>query len=192
MTFPVESVPTSTRVWNHSAMPSNAAAPEWVTLTAGEEVRWDGHPSLRLVVPSIVLGFALIAAGAALAVVLDLEGVPQWLPLVLVPVGLLVVGWAYLVNRSTRYVITSEEVYRKRGLLGRDVAQIRLDRVQNTAVSQSFGQRLLSYGDVAIYTAGTDTMNIVLDDVPDPRRVNRILTEQLDAVAERSSRSDGL
>ncbi|PSP88432.1 hypothetical protein BRC90_07465 [Halobacteriales archaeon QS_4_69_34] len=173
-------------------MPSNAAAPEWVTLTAGEEVRWDGHPSLRLVVPSIVLGFALIAAGAALAVVLDLEGVPQWLPLVLVPVGLLVVGWAYLVNRSTRYVITSEEVYRKRGLLGRDVAQIRLDRVQNTAVSQSFGQRLLSYGDVAIYTAGTDTMNIVLDDVPDPRRVNRILTEQLDAVAERSSRSDGL
>lgn len=167
-------------------------APEWVTLTEDEEMVWDGHPSLRLIAPRVLLGLVLILGGAVLAGVLDIDGVPSWLPLVLVPIGLLVIAWAYVVHRSTRYVITSEEVYRKTGLFTRDVVQIRLDRVQNTACTQSLAERLLSYGDVTIYTAGSDTMNIVLDNVPRPQQVNRVLTERLDAVAESSTESGGL
>lgn len=138
----------------------------------------------------------LAATGIALALVfvLDVEsippwlaGVPAWLPLVLVPVGLLTIGWAYLKHTSTRYLITTEEIYRKTGLFDRDVAQIRLDRIQNTTVSQSFRQRLFSYGDITIYTAGSDTLNIILDDVPKPDRVNRVLTEGIDTMASASN-----
>ena len=168
-------------------MSRSADTPEWVTLTEGETVVWDGHPSLRLIAPRIAVGIVLVVAGAVLTQMLELEGVPSWLPLVLVPIGLLVIAWAYVGHVSTQYVITSEEVYRKTGLLTRDVVQIRLDRVQNTACTQSLAERLFSYGDVTIYTAGSDTMDISLYNVPDPQRVNRLLTEQLDAVAESSS-----
>lgn len=154
-------------------------APEWVTLTEGEDVLWQGHPSLRLMTPTVVVGAILVLGGIALTLVLP-EPPVRWLPLVGVPLGLALVAWSYVAHVSTRYVITSEEIYQKTGLFNRSVAQVRLDRVQNTTCHQSMTERLLSYGDVTVYTAGSDTMDIVLDDVPKPQEVNRILTEALD------------
>lgn len=154
--------------------------PDWVTLTEGEEVRWTGHPSLRLIAPAVVAGLVVAFGGIALTAVLT-DPTVRWLPLLGIPIGLAVIGWSYVSLVSTRYVLTSEEVYKKTGLLNRTVAQIRLDRVQNTRCSQSVTERLFSYGDITIYTAGSDTMDITLDDVPNPQEVNRRLTEALDA-----------
>lgn len=161
--------------------------PDWVTLTESETVLWDGHPSLRLITPAVVAGLLLVLGGVALAVVLT-EQTLRWLSLVGVPLGVAVIAWSYISVVSTRYVLTSEEVYQKTGLLNRNVAQIRLDRVQNTTCSQSFTERLLSYGDITIYTAGSDTMDITLTDVPNPQQVNRKLTEALDAASTSGAR----
>ena len=161
-------------------------APEWVTLTEGESVLWDGHPSLRLIAPAVLAGLVLVLGGVALAVVVT-DPTLRWLSLVGVPLGIAVIAWSYISVVSTRYVLTSEEIYQKTGLLNRNVAQIRLDRVQNTTCSQSMTERLLSYGDITIYTAGSDTLNIILDDVPKPDRVNRVLTEGIDTMASASN-----
>lgn len=160
---------------------------DWVTLTEGEEVLWQGHPSLRLITPSVVVGLVLALGGVALTVVLT-EPTVRWLPLLGVPIGIAVVAWAYVSLVSTRYVLTSEEVYRKSGILNQSVAQIRLDRVQNTTFSQSPTERLLSYGDITIYTAGSDTMDITLENVPNPQEVNQRLTEALDAASGSGAR----
>ena len=162
-------------------------APEWVTLTEGESVLWDGHPSLRLIAPAVLAGLVLVLGGVALAVVVT-DPTLRWLSLVGVPLGIVVIAWSYISVVSTRYVLTSEEVYQKTGLLNRNVAQIRLDRVQNTTCSQSMTERLLSYGDITIYTAGSDTMDITLTDVPNPQQVNRKLTEALDAASTSGAR----
>ena len=159
-------------------MPENDV-PDWVTLTDGEAVLWEGHPSLRLITPAVVVGLVLVLGGAVLAVVLTDPQI-RWLPLVGVPLGLALIAWAYISHVSTHYVLTSEEIYEKTGLINRSVAQVRLDRVQNTTCHQSAIERLLSYGDVTIYTAGSDTMDITLADVPRPQQVNRRLTEALD------------
>jgi|AntDeeMinimDraft_5_1070356.scaffolds.fasta_scaffold17489_2 uncharacterized membrane protein YdbT with pleckstrin-like domain len=164
-------------------MSTNDDVPEWVTLTEGEEIRWKGHPSLRLVLPSIVIGLAIAIAGIVLTAVVLTEPPLRWLPLVGVPIGLAMVVWAYVSQRSTHYIITSEEVYRKTGIVNRNVAQIRLDRVQNTTYDQSVADRLLSYGDITIYTAGSDTMDVAFDGVPHPQRVNQALAEALDDAA---------
>ncbi|WP_049903629.1 PH domain-containing protein [Halococcus agarilyticus] len=157
--------------------------PEWVTFTEGEEVRWEGHPSLRLVLPSILFGIALVIAGIVLTAVVLTEPPARWLPLVGVPIGLAIVVWAYVSQRSTHYIITSEEVYRKTGIVNRNVAQVRLDRVQNTTYEQSVLERLFSYGHITIYTAGSDTMDVSFDGVSDPQEVNQALTEALDNIA---------
>lgn len=162
--------------------------PEWVTLTEGESVLWDGHPSLRLIAPAVLAGLVLVLGGVALAVVVT-DPTLRWLFLVGVPAGIAVAAWSYISVVSTRYVLTSEEVYRKTGLLNRNVAQIRLDRVQNTTCSQSMTERLFSYGDITIYTAGSDTMDITLADVPNPQQVNRRLTEALDAASTSGARA---
>jgi uncharacterized membrane protein YdbT with pleckstrin-like domain len=161
---------------------------DWVTLTEGEKVLWQGHPSLRLITPSALVALVLAGGGLALTIVLTNPTV-GWLPLLGIPLGLAIIGWAYVSLVSTRYVLTSEEVYRKTGIITQSVAQIRLDRVQNTTCSQSLTERLFSYGDITIYTAGSDTMDITLADVPDPQQVNRHLTEALDAASEPGARA---
>ena len=163
-------------------MSESDEVPEWVTLTEGEGIRWEGHPSLRLVLPSIVIGLVIAIAGVALVFVVP-EPSLQWLPLVGVPIGIAIIGWAYVSQRSTHYIITSEEVYRKTGIVNRNVAQVRLDRVQNTTYEQSVLERLFSYGHITIYTAGSDTMDVSFDGVSDPQRVNQALTEALDSIA---------
>ena len=161
---------------------------DWVTLTEGEKVLWQGHPSLRLITPSVVVGLVLALGGVALTVVLT-DPTVRWLPLLGIPIGIAVVAWAYVSLVSTRYVLTSEEVYRKRGIFDQSVAQIRLDRVQNTTFSQSPAERLFSYGDITIYTAGSDTMDITLTNVPNPQEVNQRLTEALDAASGSGART---
>ena len=164
-------------------MSSAAAASDWVHLTGDERVLWAGMPSLYPAVPTIALGFALSLLGVWLSRDVSLPLLPAWVALALVPVGALVAAWAYLSRWSTRYVFTTKAVYEKRGLLSRTVTQVRFDRVQNTAFEQSLVERTLSYGDIEIYTAGTGGVNLSLCDVPDPKRVNALVTTQLGETA---------
>lgn len=167
-------------------MGSAAESAEWVHLTDGESVLWAGTPSIYPVAPAIAVGFALSLLGVWLFRDVALPVVPQWLPLVLVPIGALVGAWAYLKRWSTRYVFTTNAIYEKTGLLSRTVTRVRLDRVQNTAFDQSWAERLLSYGDIAVYTAGSGGRDLFLRDVPDPKRVNALVTTQLSETAVES------
>ncbi|PSP96482.1 hypothetical protein BRC94_12660 [Halobacteriales archaeon QS_5_70_17] len=157
-------------------------APDWVTLTDDEEIVWTGTPSLHRIVPQIAAGGFLMLAGMLLNAFL-----PQDLPFrgaayLLVPLGMLVVGVAYVRHQSVRYVITTNEVYKKTGVVSRRVTTLRLDRVQNTTFRQSLTERFLSYGDLYIETAGTASTEMVFEDVPDPQEVSSMLTQQLDRI----------
>jgi uncharacterized membrane protein YdbT with pleckstrin-like domain len=158
---------------------SDSEAPGWVTVSGDEAVVWRGHPSLHLLTGTVVTVAVLVAGGAAAAAALpaplNLGGIA------LVGIALLWLAGAVVAHRSTEYVITSREVYKKTGLLSRSVTTLRLDRVQNTSFSQSLLQRLLSYGDVRVDTAGSDTTELVLRGVDDPQEVSGLLSEQLDA-----------
>ncbi|MFC7156711.1 PH domain-containing protein [Halomarina halobia] len=165
-------------------MSSARDVPDWVTLGPNEQVVWSGHPSLYPAALSLVAGAVLFLLGPVSFALL-----PE--PWSLIGIGLLLAGIAvalvtYFRHRSTRYVITSNEVYEKRGLLSRQVTSLRMDRVQNTTYEQSFLQRLLSYGDVHIDTAGSGGTEIVFHNVTDPQEVSQLISRQLDAQASRS------
>lgn len=131
-----------------------------------------------MVLPMAV-GFALCFSGVWLSRSITLPVVPEWSPLILLPVGLFVCAWAYLGRWSTRYVFTTKAVYEKTGLFSRTVTRVSLDRVQNTAIDQSPLERLLSYGNLAVYTAGSGGVDLRLWAVPDPGGVNALVTAQL-------------
>ncbi len=156
---------------------------DWLHLGDEEEIRWTGRPSkftialaLALAALVTVLGFV---ASALLAAWTDLPNWATVIPLLVMFAG---IGWAiavYLDWLRLLYVITDEQIYVKHGLISRDVTQIRLDRVQNTAYEQTIPERFLSYGDVNIYTAGTSTEDVTFRSVPNPERVKRTLTQLL-------------
>lgn len=164
----------------------NVEEADWMHLTENETVRWTGRPSPYTIVVAIAVAVGVAVAGLLLAgwllSVVELNDLPGWiayLPLLLTLVGLLSAVWTYLNWIRLLYVITDEEIYVKHGLVSRDVTQVRLSRVQNTAYSQSIVERLLSYGDIKIFTAGTSTEDLVFESVPHPERVKRTLTDLL-------------
>ena len=165
-------------------MPSSerVASTDWLTLSGDERIEWTGRPSLFTTAPQLLVA-VIVGIGGALSVsaldsVVDgtLPGVVRLLPLL---VALSILAVVLLRWYRVRYVITSRQVYIKRGFVSLDVDQIRLARIQNTQLSQSILERLLGYGDVVAYTAGSDTLNIEFEAVPNPSRVNETLSRLL-------------
>ena len=156
---------------------------DWIHLGEDEEIRWTGRPSkftiavaLALAALVTVLGFV---ASALLAAWTDLPSWASALPLLVMFGG---IGWAiaiYLDWLRLLYVITDEQLYVKHGLISRDVTAIRLERVQNTSYEQTILERFLSFGDVRVFTAGTDTEDVTFRSVPNPERVKRTLAHLL-------------
>ncbi|MFC6764613.1 PH domain-containing protein [Natrinema soli] len=164
----------------------NVENADWLHLMEDENVQWSGRPSRFTILFAIVGGLLFVLGGIIgtlmLLSVLDSQELPVWvgfLPLVLAVVGVVIVGKTYLEWIRLLYVITDEEIYVKHGLISRDVTQIRLDRVQNTSFDQTILERMLSFGDVRIYTAGTSTEDLTFRDVPDPEQIKSILTQLL-------------
>lgn len=157
---------------------------EWITLTDDESIEWVGRPTIITILPQLLVGLLLVVLAVAVAAVLPgtVEGVGQVASvaaLVLALVGFAIAAVSYLHWVRIIYAITTEEIYVKRGLISRDVSQVRFEQVQNTTYSQSILERLLSYGTIEVYTAGTHTEDIVFASVRNPARINRILTTLL-------------
>src|SRR5918994_1551735 len=117
-------------------------------LHPGEELVFKGHPSWRSVLLFYVAGVALTAAAAAVLVLVLLVG---------------------LIKRmATRYVITTERLHIRRGILSKATQETRVERVQNVNTQQSLFERILQVGTVDFDTAGTDDSEFRFLGVSDP------------------------
>jgi len=137
-------------------------------LHPGEEIVFDGHPSWRS-----TLGFYL-AGAVAVAVVVAIAWLVQGAGLAALAggVALAVLVAAGLAKRSsTRYVITTQRLHIRRGLLARRVQQTGIDRVQNVNTSQSLLERVVQVGTVDFDTAGSDDSEFRFVGVADPAEV---------------------
>ena len=86
-------------------------------------------------------------------------------------VALALVVLVGLVKRlATRYVITSERLHIRRGILAKKTQETRIQRVQNVNTEQSFLQRILRVGTVDFDTAGTDDSEFRFVGVATPTR----------------------
>ncbi|OAQ52896.1 membrane protein [Natrinema mahii] len=161
------------------------STPDWFHISDDEDVVWESRPHPVTMGTRLPVGIAIAIAGFLLAGWSGTDGVGTLtiLGVLVTVVGAAVAGARYLRWTNTRYVITSTELYKKRGVVSRDVTQFRLERVQNTSLRQSWIGRTLGYGDLTVYTAGSGEPELTFERVPSPERASSRLSDQLEAVA---------
>ncbi len=150
-------------------------------LAAGEEILLQARYHWVRFVPGAsvaALGVVLAAAGALLV---PAEGTEPALRSglflvagVLVLAGLLAMAWRALVDSFDEFAITTFRVIRKSGFVTRDVRQIPLEKVQDVNVRSTLGGRWLSYGDVELQTAGSDS-TVIFPRIIHPEEFRNVL-----------------
>jgi uncharacterized membrane protein YdbT with pleckstrin-like domain len=154
-------------------------------LHPGEQTVFEGHPSWRALLRFYALG---VGGAVAVAVVLAIaSGAGLGIAVgAVVAAGVLVFGFVKRV--STTYLVTTQRLYIRRGVLAKRVQQTRIDRVQNVNTEQSLGERLLRIGTVDFDTAGTDDSEFRFVGIAGPDRVvaavDRAQRQAADAAAE--------
>jgi uncharacterized membrane protein YdbT with pleckstrin-like domain len=133
-----------------------------------EEIVFEGHPSWRGVlsfyiygvVGAVVLGIVVgLIAGSVIGSIVAVAGI------VLVIVG------GLLKRIATHYVVTTQRLRIRRGILAKKVQQTRIDRVQNVNTQQRFIDRVLRVGTVDFDTAGTDDSDFTFRGIANPDEV---------------------
>ena len=141
-----------------------------VELHPGEQVVFEGHPSWRGLLSFYIGGFFAVAAVGVIAGLIW----GFWLGLVVGAVLLallLVVG--FVKRMATTYMVSTQRLYIRRGLLSKRMQQTRIDRVQNVNTAQSLRDRLLRVGTVDFDTAGTDDSEFRFVGIANPAAVVR-------------------
>lgn len=140
--------------------------PEWLHLVGDERVVWTGQPRL--------LGYAwTLLTGILLIPVLGL--------------GLVVLAWQYLHVQHTTFVITTDRVVHKTGIVSRTVTDLGHAKIQDTGYRQSVVGRYYGFGTVEISTAGSSGVELQFSHVDDPLAVQ----ERLDEIGRGGSGSTG-
>lgn len=173
------------------------SAPDWLRLEPGEEVVWTGHPRIRRVLGRVGSG-AVWAVAAIIAAVFLTRFVEDGPPPVLVWAGAVVVvalavasvGWYYVQTKNVGYVMTTDNVYKKTGVFSERVTTVGLEKVQNLELTQGVTGNLFDYGSVAISTAGSEGVELTIDDLDDPGEFRSDLRERVGAVSARDGRED--
>ena len=165
--------------------------PEWLHLSEGEEVVWESRPHPVEMGRRLPLGLFVVFVGIVLVAWGTNDGgvsLVNAVGLVIAAAGAVVSLVQYVYWTNTRYVITTSELYKKHGVVSRDVTQFRLDRIQNTSLQQSTLGRVLNYGNLTVYTAGSGEPELTFEQVPGPDRASSVLSDQLGRTAGGSDR----
>jgi len=154
----------------------------------GEEVVFEGHPSWRATLLFYVKGFvaALVIGAIVWFAFSETTGA------LIAGAGIALTILAGLVVRmATVYVITSERLYIKRGLIARRVQECRLTRVQNVTVDQGPFERLLRVGRAEFDTASDDENDFAFIGIENPDRI-RAAVDRAHRARERTGDSASL
>jgi uncharacterized membrane protein YdbT with pleckstrin-like domain len=137
-------------------------------LHPGEEVVYDGHPSWRGILGFYVVGFL---AALLVGVVVGVAAGPAPGVGVLVVCFLVLLATGFARRAATHYLVTTQRLRIRRGILSRRVQQTQLERVQNVNTSQSLLERILQVGTVDFDTAGTTDSDFTFRGIADPEDV---------------------
>jgi uncharacterized membrane protein YdbT with pleckstrin-like domain len=139
-------------------------------LHPGESIVFEGHPSWRALLAFYIGG---VAAAVAVGVIAGL--IWSWSVGFLVGVVLLAAALAFgFVKRmSTTYLVSTQRLYIRRGILSKRMQQTRIDRVQNVNTDQSLLGRILRVGTVDFDTAGSDDSEFRFVGIASPGEVVR-------------------
>jgi uncharacterized membrane protein YdbT with pleckstrin-like domain len=162
-------------------------------LNADETIAVDLHPhwwyfaeAAAALIGSIIL--AIIALS-----VLDSGGFKSFVLWVLIAAIVLSAIWLvirYLKWATTNFVITSDRVVFRHGVIAKSGIEIPLDRVNNVNFNQGIFERMIGAGDLLIESGGEDGQQRFTD-VRRPERVQQVIHAQINDMTRRRSGGSG-
>lgn len=167
------------------------STPDWFHLSDNHDIVWESRPHPIAMGTGLPVGIIVTLVGIVIIGWSTTTETTVFLAVgfVLAIVGISLVLVRYLGWTNTRYVITTAELYKKRGVISRDVTQFRLDRIQNISLEQDAVGRVLGYGNLTVYTAGSGDPELTFERVPRPEQASSLLSDQLEDASD-PERSD--
>jgi len=130
------------------------------------------HPVAALVA-SIVIGIIALTQDG------DLGNALKVLSIILIVVTALWTVHRYLKWATTNFVITSDRVIFRSGIIAKNGIEIPLERVNNVLFSQSIFERIIGAGDLLIESGGEDGKQRFTD-IRGPERVQNLIHAQME------------
>jgi uncharacterized membrane protein YdbT with pleckstrin-like domain len=137
-------------------------------LHPGEDIVFEGHPSWRALLSFYIGGLGGAAVIGVIVALIASVGLGIVVGLVLAAL-VLVVG--FVKRMTTTYMVSTQRLYIRRGLLSKAVQQTRIDRVQNVNTNQRLRDRILRVGTVDFDTAGSDDSEFKFVGIANPGQV---------------------
>ena len=157
-------------------------------LNPGEEIAFDLHPHWWFFAPLASLALAIVAA--AVAVTVTLRDVTQTYTLLGVAVFAVIWLLAFLVKlaewRTTHFVLTTDRLIVRSGVLSKQSREIPLERINDLSYHQSLFERLVGAGDLVIESAGERGQD-TFSRIPHPARVEQLIYAEIESNRQRVS-----
>jgi len=157
-------------------------------LNPGELIAFDLHPHWWYFAP---LGaFAVVILAGAVAATILLNGNAQ--TYTLLGLGALTVMWlvTFLVRfaewRTTHFVLTSDRLIVRTGVLSKHGTEIPLERINDISYHQTLFERLVGAGDLMIESAGERGQD-TFSRIPHPDRVEQLIYAEMENNRQRVS-----
>jgi uncharacterized membrane protein YdbT with pleckstrin-like domain len=147
-------------------------------LRASERELYEGRPSWRALLSFYVAGLGLaVAVLVILGFLADETGIAVAIAVAIAALTLVI---GYLRRIATKYLITTQRLRIRRGILRKKVQETRLERVQNVNYEQGVLDRIFRVGNVDFDTAGTDDSEFRFEWVNHPERVVRAVDQAVE------------
>lgn len=152
-------------------------------LNDGEEVVLDLRPHWWFMAKATVALLGTVVLGIVVIFVLDdddtLVDVARVLAIVLIVVALAYFTVRYLKWRTTNFVVTSDRLIYRVGVLAKTGIEIPLERVNTVFFNQGIFERMLGAGDLAIESGG-ETGKQTFTDIRRPSEVQNVIYRQME------------
>lgn len=122
----------------------------------------------------------IVVVAGVIAVAVDAPRLAQYVVAALLVVVLVRLVFAWIGWRGINFVLTSERLIYRTGVAARRGLEIPLDRIGTIQFEQSFFERLLQRGDLAIEALGDGGVQ-VFRNVPRPKHVQREIYAAIEA-----------
>lgn len=146
-----------------------------------ETVALDLHPHWWFFAKPILSLTAALAIGVAALVLLDGDA-QRFFTVVSIGLILVCAGWlaiTYLKWSTTNFVITSDRIIFREGVVAKSGIEIPLERVNNIHFEQSVFERILGAGDLLIESGG-EAGQQRFTDIRRPERVQNLIHAQME------------
>jgi membrane protein YdbS with pleckstrin-like domain len=124
---------------------------------------------------------AVVAGAGAVAILVAFSSLPNWVSDMLMVLAAIPVLWfagRLLRWRTYVLVLTNIRIVVRRGVLGRNTVQIRLQRITEIGISQKLWERVIGTGRLIVDVQGEDD-SVVLEFVRKPALFQRVVNGQI-------------